>query len=189
MSISTKRGDTGKTSLTGGDRISKGALRVEAYGTIDELISSIGAARAICEDPEIAELSKNIQRELFHVSSAIAAAPGKKVSEIPNSLVDALTKEVHRLEKIDGILADWSIPGEHPVSASFDLARTVCRRAERETVRLVESGETVQPNVLSYLNRLSDLLWLFGRVLEVRSGIDASLRKKNQKGKRWSKAW
>ena len=189
MSISTKKGDGGKTSLAGGHRISKSALRVEAYGTIDELISSIGVARSICKDSEIAELAKTIQRELFQVSSAIAMNPKGKIPEIPGSLVEELTKHVHRLEKMDGILADWSIPGEHPVSAAFDLARTICRRAERLAVRLLESGESLQPNVLSYLNRLSDLLWLFGRVIEVRSGIDASLRKKGQRGKRWSKAW
>jgi len=189
MSISTKRGDGGQTSLAGGRRVSKGGLRVEAYGTIDELISSIGAARSICEDPEIAELAKGLQRELFKVSSAIATAPDKKVPEISSSAVEELTEHVYRLEKVDGILSDWSIPGEHPASAAFDVSRTVCRRAERDVVRLIESGEKVQPTVLSYLNRLSDLLWLIGRLIELRAGVDATLRKKGHPGKRWSQAW
>lgn len=189
MSISTKKGDTGRTSLAGGPRVSKSSLIVEAYGTIDELISSIGAARSICKDREIEELAKEIQRDLFLVSSAIATPPDKKVPPIPTSIVEALTVRVHLLEKVKGILSDWSIPGEHPVSAAFDVARTVCRRAEREVVRLIEGGEKVQPNVLAYLNRLSDLLWLMGRMLDHRAGVDASLRKKGDKGKRWSRAW
>lgn len=189
MSISTKRGDSGQTSLAGGRRVSKGGLRVEAYGTIDELISSIGAARSICGDSEIVELAKGLQRELFKVSSAIATPPDKKVPEIPASMAEELTDHVHQLEKVDGILSDWSIPGEHPASAAFDVARTVCRRAERDVVRLMESGEKVQATVLSYLNRLSDLLWLLGRLIELRSGIDATLRKKGHPGKRWSRAW
>jgi cob(I)alamin adenosyltransferase len=187
MSISTKRGDKGETSLAGGARVSKASLRVEAYGTIDELISSIGFARSICEDKEIAELSKTIQRELFLVSSAIATSPEKEVPEIGNYMIEALTDNVHRIEKVEGILSDWSIPGEIASSAAFDVARTICRRAERDVVRLIESGETIQPNVLAYLNRLSDLLWLFGRLIELRSGADASLR--TNKGKRWSRAW
>jgi len=189
MSISTKRGDSGQTSLAGGRRISKGALRVEAYGTIDELISSIGAARSICEDQEIVELAKGLQRELFKVSSAIANPPDKKVPEIPESMVEMLTQHVYRFEKIEGILSDWSIPGEHATSAAFDVARTVCRRTERDVVRLTEAGEKVQPAVLAYLNRLSDLLWLIGRLIELRSGVDSKLRKKDDPGKRWSRAW
>ena len=189
MSISTKKGDTGKTSLAGGRRVSKSSLRVEAYGAIDELISSIGVARSICKDREIAELAKAIQRDLFLVSSAIATTPEKKVPQIPTSKVEELTEHVHRFEKVDGILSDWSIPGEHPASAAFDVARTVCRRAERDVVRLIEGGEPLQPNVLAYLNRLSDLLWLMGRLIEQRAGVDGSLRKKGTAGKRWSRAW
>jgi cob(I)alamin adenosyltransferase len=189
MSISTKGGDKGETSLAGGTRVSKASFRVEAYGAIDELISSIGFARSICDDQEIAELAKNIQRELFLVSSAVATTPEKDVPEIANSLVDSLTEHVHRIEKMEGILSDWSIPGEVTTSAAFDVVRTVCRRAERDVVRLIESGEKIQPNVLAYLNRLSDLLWLFGRLIELRSGADASLRTDKNSGKRWSRAW
>ncbi|MCI0615802.1 cob(I)yrinic acid a,c-diamide adenosyltransferase [bacterium] len=189
MSISTKRGDSGETSLAEGRRVSKASLRVEAYGGIDELISSIGFARSICEDAEVAELAKTIQRELFLISSAIATPQDKEVPEIKDSLVDSLTEHVHRIEKVEGILSDWSIPGEHSTSATFDVARTVCRRVERSVVRLIENGEKIQPNVLAYLNRLSDLLWLFGRLIELRSGADASLRSKEKPGKRWSRAW
>jgi cob(I)alamin adenosyltransferase len=105
-------------------------------------------------------------------------------------MVDALTEQVHQLESAEGILADWSVPGEQAAGAAYDVARTICRRAERCVVRLMESGEAVEPDVLAYLNRLSDLLWLFGRKLELGAGASSSLRKmKDKAGSRWSKAW
>ncbi len=108
-------------------------------------------------------------------------------------MVQALDDEVHRIEAVPGILADWSLPGELPASAAFDVARTVCRRAERLAVRLREeeneTGGLCNPQILAYLNRLSDLLWLMGRLLEVRNGVDAALRPKDKPGKRWSRAW
>jgi cob(I)alamin adenosyltransferase len=191
MSIATMRGDGGETGLAGGIRVSKSHSRVEAYGTIDELISTMGFARAICADEEIRVLTKKIQKELFAVGSAIATPPEsrKKPPEVTDALVDALTAQVHRIESIEGILGDWSIPGEHPASAAYDVARTVCRRAERLVVGLPKDGIKVQPNVLRYLNRLSDLLWLIGRLLELRAGVDAKLRDPGHKGGKWSRAW
>jgi cob(I)alamin adenosyltransferase len=191
MSIATMRGDGGETGLAGGIRVSKSHSRVEAYGTIDELISTMGFARAICADEEIQILTKAIQKELFAVGSAIATPPEsrKKPPEVTDELVDALTAQVHRIEGIEGILGDWSIPGEHPASAAYDVARTVCRRAERLAVSLPQQGITVQPNVLRYLNRLSDLLWLIGRLLELRAGVDATLRDPAHAGGKWSRAW
>ena len=191
MSIATMRGDGGETGLAGGIRVSKSHSRVEAYGTIDELISTMGFARAICDDAETRVLTKAIQKELFAVGSAIATPPEspKKPPQIADGWVDALTEHVHRIEAIEGILGDWSIPGEHPASAAYDVARTVCRRAERLVVGLPPHGITVQPNVLRYLNRLSDLLWLIGRLLELHAGVDASLRDPSHKGGKWSRAW
>jgi cob(I)alamin adenosyltransferase len=191
-SISTKRGDAGETSLTGGVRVSKASLRVESYGTVDELNSAMGFARAICDDEELRERTKEIQRQLFQIGAALATSPGNRRGESPVTaeMIDGLTAQVHQLESMEGILSDWSVPGECAAGAAYDVARTICRRAERCAVRLVESGEKVDPNVLAYLNRLSDLLWLFSRKLEVNAGADASLRKVNQKGgPRWSKAW
>ncbi len=192
MSIATKHGDDGQTRLIGGARVSKGELRVEAYGTIDELNSIMGFARSICDDEEVNEFTKRIQRELFAVAGALATESGVKKAkpDVTLEMVEALTTEVHRIESIEGILSDWSLPGEHSASAAFDVARTVCRRAERHVVRLAETGEGVAPEVLAYLNRLSDLLWLFGRLLELRAGVDASLRDETgQKGSKWSRAW
>jgi cob(I)alamin adenosyltransferase len=189
MSITTQRGDAGQTSLPGGARVSKADPIVEAYGAIDELISAIGLARSICREEEIATRAKTIQRELFKVGSAIATPPQsvKPVPEIGDAWIDALTAEVHRIEAIEGVLADWSIPGEDAASAAFDVARTVCRRAERLVVARIEAGAPIQANVLRYLNRLSDVLWLFGRLIELRLGLDARLREDS--GPRWSRAW
>lgn len=191
-SISTKRGDAGETSLAGGVRVSKASARVEAYGTIDELNSTLGFARSICEDAELAALTKGIQQDLFKIGSSLATpneSPKPQIVIDP-ALADRLTDEVHKIEAIEGILADWSIPGEHRAAAAFDVARTVCRRAERGLVRLQEAGATVQPAILAYLNRLSDLLWLFGRKLEHGAGVSGSLREATGKaGNRFSRAW
>lgn len=191
-SIATKKGDGGQTSLTGGQRVSKSSIRVEAYGTVDELNSAMGFARSICEDADLRDRTKAIQQELFKVGSALATPPENRKGEPPlnHEMIDALTDQVHELEAKKGMLSDWSIPGEHAAAAAYDVARTVCRRAERCVVRLLESGEAVDENALPYLNRLSDLLWLFGRKLEVDAGVSGSLRDANRKsGPRWSRAW
>jgi cob(I)alamin adenosyltransferase len=191
-SISTMRGDGGETSLAGGVRVSKGSARVETYGTIDELNSALGFARSICDDAEMAALAKTIQQDLFKIGSSLAtpAESPKPPVVIDPALVDRLTTEVHRIEAIEGVLADWSIPGEHLAAAAFDVARTICRRAERALVRLLESGAAIQPAILPYVNRLSDLLWLFGRKLEHDAGLNASLRDVTGKaGNRFSRAW
>lgn len=191
MSIATKRGDGGKTSLVGGIRVSKSNPRVECYGTIDELISQMGFARSICQDAEVRDRVKAIQRELYKVGSAIATAPESKkpAPEITAEMVDALDAEVHRIEAEPGVLADWSLPGELPDASAIDVARTVCRRAERLATALMESGEIQNPHVLAYLNRLSDLLWLFGRLIEARQGVGSALRTAENQGPRWSRAW
>lgn len=191
-SIATTRGDGGQTGLAGGIRVSKASLRVDTYGNVDELISTLGFARSICEDQEIAAFAHGVQRELFKVGSAMATPPESPKPQVPidASMVDRLTAEVHRIEAIDGMLSDWSVSGAHTAAAAFDVARTVCRRAERGVVRLSETGEPVQPTIIAYLNRLSDLLWLFGRKLEKDAGVSGSLRAETGKtGNRWSRAW
>jgi cob(I)alamin adenosyltransferase len=192
MSISTKRGDAGQTGLAGGIRVSKSHIRVEAYGTVDELNASLGLARSICLDEELRNKTFAIQKELFGVGSALATPPESRKAQVPvtQEMVDALTEQVHKIESIEGMLSDWSISGDHTAAAAYDVSRTVCRRAERNVVRLVEAGEAVEPMVLAFLNRLSDLLWLFGRKLEFDAGLNASLRAANDKaGARWSRAW
>ncbi|MBC7932233.1 MAG: ATP:cob(I)alamin adenosyltransferase, partial [Rubrivivax sp.] len=133
-----------------------------------------------------------IQRELFVVSGAIASPAGVEESPttyVTREMVEALTAHVNHIEATEGILSDWSLPGEHAAAAAYDLARTVCRRAERCVVRLAETGSEVSPHVVPYLNRLSDLLWLMGRLLELRAGVNARLRDDTHEGPRWSRAW
>ena len=193
MSIATKTGDGGETALAGGTRVSKADLRVEAYGTVDELNAVLGWARSICTHPRIPAWTETIQRTLFQVGGALSVDTRTQPHERrPSTVVSAedvasLTEKVEQIEAIDGILADWSLPGAHPESAAFEVARTVCRRAERTAVRLQDAGEEVLPEAIQYLNRLSDLLWLFGRLIEHEAGIDARLRP--EIGASWSRAW
>ena len=191
MSIVTKRGDSGQTDLIGKVRVSKSDARVDCYGTVDELVSQLGFARSICEDSEVSDLIQNIQRELFKLGSAIATAPGGKVAppQITTEMIRGLDAHVERIEAMDGILGDWSLPGALPVTAALDVARTVCRRAERAAVRIAEHDPSFEPSILTYLNRLSDLIWLFGRVLEIRAGVNGSLRPEGKRGKPWSRPW
>jgi cob(I)alamin adenosyltransferase len=191
VSIATKRGDAGQTGLAGGIRVSKASTRVEVYGNVDELISTMGFARSICPDEQVRILLKEVQRELFSLGSALATPPesSKTPPVITAEMVDRLTAEIHRIEAIEGVLADWSIPGEDSCSAALDVARTVCRRAERGVVQLMESGVSVAPEVLAYLNRLSDLLWIQGRLVELGQGVTAALRTEEKSGPRWSRAW
>lgn len=191
MSIATKSGDRGETGLAGGIRISKADLRVEAYGTVDELNTVLGFARSICKNPEIAGWTEQIQKTLFRVGSALATPPESRKAqvEITAGDVDFLTQLVYRIEATEGILADWSLPGAHTESAAYEIGRTVCRRAERCAVRLAESGQPVTPEVLAYLNRLSDLVWLFGRLIEFNAGVDARLRDASKSGPNFSRAW
>jgi cob(I)alamin adenosyltransferase len=191
-SISTLRGDAGETSLAGGVRVSKASLRVETYGTIDELTAALGFARSICEDADVAAFTKAVQQDLFGIGASLATPPESPTPPVvvAPELVDRLTAEVHRLEAIEGMLADWSLPGEHRAASAYDVARTICRRAERALVRLQESGAGVQPSMLAYVNRLSDLLWLFGRKLERDAGVSGSLREvTGRAGNRFSRAW
>src|SRR5271170_7792626 len=191
MSIATTHGDRGQTALVGGLRISKADLRVEAYGTVDELNTVLGFARSICTNQEIRDWTESIQRTLFRLGSALATPPESK--KVPPSIttedVEALTKLVHQIEATGGILSDWSLPGAHTESAAYEVARTVCRRAERSAVRLAASGVEFKPEILAYLNRLSDLIWLFGRLIEVNAGVDGGLRSHEAAGPKWSRAW
>jgi cob(I)alamin adenosyltransferase len=191
MSISTTRGDGGQTGLAGGIRVSKADLRVESYGTVDELNTVLGFARSICQDPEIKAWTETIQRTLFRLGSALATPPESKKQPPVISAEDVamLTELVHKIEAIEGILSDWSLPGAHTESAAYEVARTVCRRAERNAIRFIEGGGVVKPEIIAYLNRLSDAIWLFGRLIEFNTGVDARLRDETKTGPKWSRAW
>jgi cob(I)alamin adenosyltransferase len=191
MSIATMLGDAGQTSLAGGVRVSKADPRVETYGTVDELNSVLGFARSICEDAQVRAWTEEIQRTLFRVGGNLATAPdcGKEPPAVTSADVERLTDLVHSIEATEGLLSDWSLPGAHAGAAAYEMARTTCRRAERVVVGFMEAGGKVDANVVAYLNRLSDLIWLFGRLLEVQAGVDSRLRDGDHPGGRWSRAW
>lgn len=190
-SISTRHGDDGSTSSPGGPRVSKGELRVEAAGCIDELNAAIGVARAYCGDGTVGARMLVIQRMLFPLGSSISTKPGgrRPVPVITDAMVTHLDELVTLLEATPGIVRDWTIPGADRTSAYFEVARTICRRAERTVVRLTASGESVQKNALRFLNRLSDVLWLSARERDAAANVDPRLRDENHPGPPWSRAW
>jgi cob(I)alamin adenosyltransferase len=143
MSIVTKRGDEGQTDLAGRVRISKGSLRVECYGTVDELVAQLGLARAMLPDTEVGDEVRAIQKVLFRICASLATVDASSVERpsIDPSLIDTLDQLVSRLESAMVEKPDWSITSEQPGTAALDVARTVCRRAERHAVRLTDSGK------------------------------------------------
>ncbi|MDA0811119.1 MAG: cob(I)yrinic acid a,c-diamide adenosyltransferase [Verrucomicrobia bacterium] len=173
MSIATKRGDAGSTDLMYGRRVSKSDPRVGTYGAVDELNAAIGVARAHCSNPDILAIVEAVQNSLIIVMGEMAtheddreryAKDGFKFVEA--SAVDILTAHVDRIESDLNIrFKGWAIPGKDttPCSAFLDVARTICRRAEREAVYFRENGGALSEVIIQYLNRLSDLLWLLAR--------------------------
>lgn len=177
MSISTRRGDDGSTQV-GARRVSKGSFEVEVLGALDELVSALGFARSLTRHERIRARAEELQRALFAVSSGIGAPPGRN-EPVPRALEAGILAEVRELESREGMLADWALPGGDPAAAAFDLARTACRRAERALVRLAEETGCSARESLALLNRMSDLLWLYGRVLEREAGVSGALRGDN----------
>lgn len=171
MSIATKTGDAGETSLMYGRRVPKSDPRVDAYGCVDELSAALGMARVTANDKFIAEEILVIQKELILLMGELATAPEdlaryqKDGYQLTSAeMVDRLTALIDDLEKNKLLhYKGWAIPGSTQASAALDVARTTCRRAERRVATL---GETVNPEVLRYLNRLSDLCWLLARFVE-----------------------
>ncbi|PXA04195.1 cob(I)yrinic acid a,c-diamide adenosyltransferase [Coraliomargarita sinensis] len=171
MSISTKRGDDGSTSLLFGKRVPKNHPRVMTYGRVDELNSALGLCRAHAKNDSIREQILEIQKDLVVMMCELATddADRGKLSEkyqgklIDLSKVDTLTNLVDEFESSKGGFKGWSYPGNTVADAFFDQARTTCRRCERGLVTLRDSGAAVRPELIHYLNRLADLLWLWGR--------------------------
>jgi len=174
LSIATKTGDAGETSLMYGRRVPKTDARVEAYGCVDELNASLGMARAAASDASaIAAKILAIQKELVTVMGELATAPedlaryekdGFRLTK--NEMVDRLTNAIDELEKDKSLYEkDWAMPGENVLAAALDFARAVCRRAERRVAGLTNE-QNFNGEILRYLNRLSDLCWLLARVAE-----------------------
>ncbi len=165
MGIYTRFGDKGKTSLYAGKTVSKASLRVEAYGTIDELNSSLGAVLAEIKDPAVKKDVILVQNDLFEIGASLASTIENKKFE------GYLSKRVAEFEKrIDSLtdkmpeLSNFILPGGGKGGSMLHLARTICRRAERKAVRLSEE-EKINPQILVYVNRLSDLLFTLARYI------------------------
>lgn len=175
MSITAKRDGSVRKRLTAFTHPAESRRRIQCRCTIDELISQMGFARSICSDMEVRERIKALQLDLYRIGATIARPPeAENLAEaMPPSMMDALEAEVHRIESVPGVLGDGSMFWELPAAAALDVARTVCRHAERVVGELFHKGELSNTFIPVYLNRLPDLLWLLGRLLESRRGIDS----------------
>jgi cob(I)alamin adenosyltransferase len=173
MSIVTKTGDQGQTALMYNRRVSKCHPRVEAYGAVDELNAALGVARAASGQDFVGEHLLSIQKDLVNLMGELATA----VEDLPRYVKDGfhtVTPDLTaRLEGLVRIIESqnisfrgWATPGANPASAALDLARTICRRAERRVCGLHESNQLANSEILIYLNRVSDLLWLLARWTE-----------------------
>ncbi len=174
MKIYTKKGDQGSTGLIGGTRVSKGDVRIEAYGTVDELISYIGLLSTLDIDPRYVAQLQEIQDRLFTIGSHLAADPEKSKMQLPDLTEEDVAKLEHWMDVMDDTLpalTAFILPGGHPTSAHAHVARCICRRAERMTVTLDEL-EGVEALVLTYLNRLSDYLFVLARKLSHDKGVN-----------------
>jgi cob(I)alamin adenosyltransferase len=183
VKVYTRGGDAGETSLFGGERIRKDALRVESYGAVDELNATLGVARAEIEAEDLQAILKELQNGLFDLGGELAtpdveerAKKGKEIPRIDASDVARLERWIDSLDEELEPLRSFVLPGGHRGAARLHLARTVARRAERRVVALSER-EPVADAVLAYLNRISDLLFVLARVANRRAGVAESIWK------------
>lgn len=179
MSIATQTGDQGTTALMFGRRVPKTDPRIVANGAVDELNAALGLARAFCPDSFVTGPILEIQKELVTLMGEIGVAAEDRdryaqagFAFVETAMVDRLTALIDDLEANHQIsFKHWATPGATQPSACFDMARTVCRRAERATLDLPERGLFLNPEIIRYLNRLSDLCWLYARYLETKAGV------------------
>ena len=177
MSIATKTGDDGTTAIMYGRRVPKTDARIAANGAVDELNAALGVVRATLLDPLVTEKILAIQKELVVLMGELAVVPEDReryaaggFQFVDAASVDRLTAHIDDLEKNHRISYDgWATPGATSASAALDMARTICRRAERQVLVLAETGAPVSPEIVRYLNRLSDLCWLWARWVETRA--------------------
>jgi cob(I)alamin adenosyltransferase len=177
MSIATKTGDQGTCGLMYNRRVSKTHPRVEAYGCVDELNAALGLARASAQHEFVRDNLLVVQKDLVTLMGELATAPEDlaRYAKDGYTLVSPeITAKIDRLiQEIEGqqvTYRGWATPGASPASAALDLARTICRRAERRVCALHEAGQLQNPEIIIFLNRLSDLLWLLARWTETQTG-------------------
>ncbi|WP_167618944.1 cob(I)yrinic acid a,c-diamide adenosyltransferase [Maribellus sediminis] len=175
IKIYTKTGDDGTTGLVGGSRVKKYDLRLEAYGTVDELNAAVGVIRSYEVEDDIKELLLNIQNKLFNIGSRLASDEKGEAftADLAIKIEDIAVLEdaIDRLEEELPKLKNFILPGGDIVVAQCHVARTVCRRAERRIVEFSET-EKVQPDLIKYINRLSDFFFVLARITGFRRGVD-----------------
>jgi cob(I)alamin adenosyltransferase len=172
MKIYTKTGDKGNTSLFGGKRTSKDSLRIEAYGTVDELHSALGIARALNPQLELDEIISHLQNDLFVLGADLATPLKTRSAHLQRIQDDHISALEHTIDRLDARLQPLStfvLPGGSQIASQLHLARTICRRAERFVVRLSRK-EKIGPLCIVYLNRLSDLLFVMARFANYNDG-------------------
>lgn len=166
LKIYTKTGDKGRTSLIGGTKVSKAHLRIEAYGTIDELNSYIGLCKDLLTDEAVRKMLHEVQDRLFTIGAALACDPARETKmNIPDLHEEdcvLLENEIDRMNEQLPEMKTFILPGGHTVISHIHITRCICRRAERCCVRL-EDESTVEPIIIKYLNRLSDYLFVLAR--------------------------
>jgi cob(I)alamin adenosyltransferase len=174
MSIVTKTGDKGETSLMYGRRVPKSEPRVDAYGCLDELMAALGLARAFSMKKFLSNEILAAQKDLIVVMGELATAPQDRERYVEDgfqltstTMVERVTNVIADLEKDKSLYAkDWAVPGTTTVSAALDLARATCRRAERHITKFMAKEKNFNPEILRYINRLSDLCWVLARYAE-----------------------
>jgi cob(I)alamin adenosyltransferase len=167
--IYTKTGDAGTTSLIGGTKVSKSNVRIETYGTVDEVNSYIGLVNDNCGDGHAKDVLKEIQDRLFTIGSSLACDPDKeqkmKIPDLKETDVELLEKEIDRMNETLPEMKSFILPGGHTAISITHVARCVCRRAERWCVNMQEHHLFVEPLIIKYLNRLSDYLFVLARYI------------------------
>ena len=169
LKIYTKTGDLGTTSLIGGTKVSKSNMRIETYGTIDELNSYIGLVNDNCSDDHSKNILKEIQDRLFTIGSSLACDPDKeqkmKIPDLKETDVELLEKEMDKMNETLPAMKSFILSGGHPAVSTTHVVRCVCRRAERICVHMQEEDLFIEPLVIKYLNRLSDYLFVLARYI------------------------
>jgi cob(I)alamin adenosyltransferase len=176
LKIYTKTGDKGSTSLLGGTKVPKSDLRIEAYGTVDELNSCTGLCRDLITDEHSRNILRDIQDRLFTIGSSLATDPEKepkmKIPDLKEGDISILENEIDKMNEQLPEMKNFILPGGHVTVSQLHIARCVCRRAERCCVRLQGSGGDVAAIVLKYLNRLSDYLFVLARYISHLTGAE-----------------
>ena len=176
LKIYTKTGDKGNTALIGGTKVPKSHIRIESYGTVDELNSFIGLAIDQLQDKHSKKILKEIQDRLFTIGSSLACDPDKepslKIPDLKETDISFLEKEIDTMNEILPAMKHFILPGGHVAVSTVHIARCVCRRAERICVNMQENKLFVEPLVIKYLNRLSDYLFVLARFIAHQLGVE-----------------